>query len=78
MTDLRERAITVIASVLRVPAATLTDHSSPDDVGTWDSMKHLQILLAVEEEFDIQLPADAADTLQTVGAIVSAIGERTA
>lgn len=78
MINLRERAVTVIASVLRVPAAALTDHSSPDDVGTWDSMKHLQILLAVEEEFGIQLPADAADTLQTVGAIVSAIGERTA
>lgn len=78
MTNLRERAITVIAAVLRVPPATLTEQSSPDDVGGWDSMKHLQVLLAIEEEFDIQLPADAADTLQTVRAIVSAVSERMA
>ena len=78
MTNLRERAIIVIAAVLRVPPATLSEHSSPDDVGRWDSMKHLQVLLAIEEEFGIQLPADAADTLQTVRAIVSAVSERMA
>lgn len=78
MSDVRERAIGVIASVLRVTPASLNDQSSPDDVPSWDSMRHLQVLLAIEEEFAIQFPADAADTLQTAGAIVAAIAERTA
>lgn len=76
MNDLRSRAIETIAAVLRVSPSTLTDGSSPDDVPGWDSMKHLQVLLAVEDEFGVQFPADAADTLQTVGAIVSALAER--
>ena len=77
MSHVFERVIDVIASVLRVPPATLNDQSSPDDVPSWDSMKQLQVLLAVEEEFAVQFPADAADTLQTVGSIVAAVVERT-
>jgi len=76
MTDTRDRVVNVIAAVLNVPPAELSDRSSPDDIESWDSMKQLQLFLAVEEEFGVQLPADAADTLQTVGAIVNAVTER--
>jgi len=72
----RDRILTVVASVLKVPASSLTDVSSPDTVDTWDSLQHLQVILALEEEFGIQFPADDIDRLQTVGALVTSVRER--
>ena len=73
-----ERVRAIVAAVLKVPAATLTERSSPDDLPGWDSMHHLQIILALEEEFQLQFAADEIDGLQTVGALSAAITERRA
>lgn len=72
-----ERVIAIAAAVLKVPPAGLTAQSSPDDVATWDSMHHLQIILALEESFGTKFPAHQIDQLQTVGAMVAALeGQR--
>ena len=73
---MRDRVLTVAASVLKVPAAALSDASSPDTIDSWDSLQHMQVILALEEEFSIQFPADAIDRLQTIGEMVAAVQER--
>jgi acyl carrier protein len=73
---MRERALSIIAAVLKVPVSTLTDESSPDTIATWDSLMHLQVVVAIEEAFDVQFEPDELDALQTVGSIVSAVKER--
>lgn len=70
------RVIAVIAAVLKVPESELTATSSPDDVSSWDSMHHLQVILALEEEFGIQFAAEDIDGLQTVGALTAALHGR--
>lgn len=71
----RERALSVIAAILKVPVSSLDESSSPDSIDTWDSLQHLQMLLALEEEFNLQFPADATERLQTVGAILATLEE---
>ena len=73
---MRDRVIAVIAAVLKLPASALNDRSSPDDVPSWDSLQHLQIILALEEEFGLQFAPDDIDHLQTVGMLIAAVGER--
>ena len=45
-------------------------------MSAWDSLQHLQIILALEEEFGLQFAPDDIDHLQTVGLLVAAINER--
>jgi acyl carrier protein len=71
-----DRVRSVVAAVLKVPEQNLTPQSSPDDIESWDSMHHLQIILALEEEFSVHFDADEIDGLQTVGALTMALGER--
>ncbi len=53
------RLYDVMASVLGVAPADLTDASSPDTVDAWDSLNHLNIVMALESEFSIELsPTD--------------------
>ena len=47
-----------------------------DDLGA-DSLDVVELVMAFEEEFDIEIPDDAAENLQTVGDVVKFISEKT-
>ena len=42
--------------VFEVPIEEITETSSPDTIGSWDSVRHLNLILALEEEFEISIP----------------------
>jgi acyl carrier protein len=42
-----------MADVFDVPATEITDDASPYDIKGWDSLKHMNLVLALEGEFDI-------------------------
>jgi acyl carrier protein len=46
-----------------------------EDLGA-DSLDTVELVMAFEEEFDIEIPDDAAEHIQTVGDAVKFIGER--
>ena len=46
-----------------------------DDLGA-DSLDNVELVMAFEEEFDIEIPDDAAEHIQTVGDAVKFIQEK--
>lgn len=48
-----------------------------EDLGA-DSLDNVELVMAFEEEFDIEIPDDAAETIQTVGDAVTFITAATA
>ena len=68
----------LIAQHLDIAAETVTDEARfRDDLGA-DSLDAFELLLAFEETFDIEIPDDAADTMQRGGDAVSYIERRVA
>lgn len=52
----------LIADILGLDVAQVSDVSSPDTLSEWDSITHLNLIMAIEEAFEIQLsPEDALD-----------------
>jgi acyl carrier protein len=47
---------TVMGIVLGIPADSINDDTSMDTVDSWDSLKHLNLVLAIEEEFGVSIP----------------------
>lgn len=68
-----EQVYGIVAAVLRVPRASLDAASSPDSVPTWDSLRHLQIVLALEEALGIQLTVEEIEAMQSVGVILAIV-----
>lgn len=63
----------IIAEVLNVDAEEVTmDSTFTDDLGA-DSLDIYQIVMGIEEEFDIEIPTEAAETITTVADAVEAI-----
>ena len=59
----------VIQAVLAVDADAITDSDSPRSIPQWDSVTHLQLLLALEAEFGVQFSADEMAQLSSIGLI---------
>ena len=68
-----DRLSRTIAQVLDVPADAISDDTSPHSVSTWDSFGHLNLVLALEEEFRVSLSADDALAMRNVGLIRSVL-----
>ncbi|MCI9535494.1 MAG: acyl carrier protein [Lachnospiraceae bacterium] len=63
----------IIAEVLNVEADSITTETTfVEDLGA-DSLDIFQIVMGIEEEFDIEIPTDAAEKIVTVGDAVEQI-----
>lgn len=48
----------VLARVFNVGIDVITDEASPDTIEAWDSLRHMNLVLALEEEFGVELTDD--------------------
>ena len=46
----------IMGAVLRVDPSTIGDESSVENIPTWDSMRHMNLVLALEDEFGVAIP----------------------
>ena len=68
-----EKIKKIIAEVLNVEEDTITMESTfGDDLGA-DSLDVFQIIMGVEEEFEIEIPSEEAEKIVTVGDAVEQI-----
>jgi acyl carrier protein len=71
--DLRSVVVDVLSVTLRVSADGIGDDFSPAQCETWDSVRHLMIMLAIEEKFSIAFGERELSELVNVAGIVSAV-----
>ena len=53
----------VMSVVFEVPLGLLLEDSSTDNIENWDSLRHLNLILALEEEFDVSIPDEEVGNL---------------
>lgn len=62
----RDRIVTIIANQLQIDENQVTpDASFMDDLGA-DSLDTVELIMALEEEFDIEIPDSDAEKIRTV------------
>ena len=76
MSDIADRVKKIVAEHLGVDEDKVVDSASfIDDLGA-DSLDTVELTMSFEEEFGVEIPDDAAETIQTVGDAVKFITER--
>jgi acyl carrier protein len=67
MSDVAERVKKIVVEHLNVDAEKVSDGASfIEDLGA-DSLDTVELVMAFEEEFGIEIPDDAAESIVTVG-----------
>lgn len=75
--NIEERTRKIVVEHLGVDEAKVTQNASfIDDLGA-DSLDTVELVMAFEEEFGIEIPDDAAETIQTFGDAVKFIEKAT-
>jgi acyl carrier protein len=73
MNEIRAKVVKIVAEHLDVEEGKVSDTSSfVDDLGA-DSLDQVELVMAFEEEFNIEIPDEAAEKIATVADAVSFI-----
>ena len=65
-----ERLQTIFREIFDDEAITLTRETTPDHIAQWDSMNHVNLIVTIEEEFDVFFSASQAAGFANVGELV--------
>lgn len=63
----------IIARVLNVDLAVVTDQLSSGDIPEWDSVGNLAIISTIEQELDVEFPLEDLFDLTSVQSIVDEV-----
>jgi acyl carrier protein len=78
MSDIGERIKKIVIEHLDVDADKVSENASfIDDLGA-DSLDNVELVMAFEEEFGVEIPDDAALNIQTVGDAIKFVEKATA
>jgi len=58
---------TMASDLFGVPVERITSDSSPQTLEAWDSIQHLNLVLAVEEKFSLQLSPEEIERMTNIG-----------
>lgn len=54
MPEIEEKLKEIMGLVFDVPTSAINDATNPDDLDNWDSIGTINLVTALEEEFDIE------------------------
>ena len=74
--DIFDRVKTVVIDQLEVDESKVTKEASFTEDLEADSLDIVELVMALEEEFDIEIPDEAAEQIATVGDAVTHISEK--
>ena len=64
----------IVAEQLGIDAETITLETTFNDLDA-DSLDVVEVIMALEDEFNIQIPDEAAEKIKDIGAVVDYISE---
>lgn len=70
-----ERLNSVFQEVFDDETIKVNDATVADDIEDWDSFEHINLIVAVEEEFGFKIPMGKTVTMKNVGEMVDIILE---
>lgn len=68
-----EQVRNLASDIFGIPAAKITAESSPETIESWDSVQHLNLVLALEEKFGVQLEPEDIEQMKNIGAVATLV-----
>jgi acyl carrier protein len=75
--EIKDRARVALARALKADPATIGDEASQTDLSEWDSVRHMNVVLALENDFGIEFDDAELPTLTSLPLLVAAIEKHT-
>jgi acyl carrier protein len=63
----------IASDVLDLPFTQVTDQTSPGTAANWDSVQHLNLVLAVEQAFGVTFEPEELDQMKNIGEVAALV-----
>ena len=73
--DVQEKVIQVLINIFQVSPDKISTETTSDNVENWDSMNHINMILALEQEFGIRYDEEQVVSMLSVEEIIDATEE---
>lgn len=70
------KLVELMAGLFRLEPGQITDSLAMTSTGAWDSLKHMELVVGIEESFGIELTAEEIVSMQTVSEIRRVLKDR--
>ncbi len=74
--EIYERLNNVFRDVFDDESITVNENTTSDDIEDWDSLEHINLVVAVEQEFGMKFNMNEVTTMKNVGEMVDIIKSR--
>ncbi|MBC8188734.1 MAG: acyl carrier protein [Proteobacteria bacterium] len=66
----------ILAEALGMPAADIPDDAKQGEFEKWDSVRHLNFVVALEKKFDIEFEPEEIAEIRTLGEVAAVVETR--
>jgi acyl carrier protein len=74
--EIHQKLTTVFRDVFDNPGMEITDTTTADDVDGWDSIMHVNLIVAVEKAFGVSFTTKDVKSMANVGDFIQLIAKR--
>ena len=68
----------IAADVFSVPIDAICAKSSPDSLEGWDSIKHINLMMAIEQAFNVEITPEELAEVRSIGDAAELVGGKLA
>lgn len=76
MKNLIERLNSVFRDIFDDDSICINENTTSDDIEDWDSLEHINLIGAVEDEFNMRFKMKEVSSMKNVGEMMEIIKER--
>ena len=69
----QDRIKKVMSNVFNIDVDAINNESSPDNIENWDSLKHMNLIVALEEEFNLEFSDDEVIEIMNYKLVIEAV-----
>ena len=66
----------LMANVLRIREDRIGEKTRMQDIAEWDSLKHMELIVAIEQAYGIELTGDEIADMTSISSIKQIVGQR--
>ena len=72
---MEEKIKQIMSQVFNIDAQEITEDSTQDTIGNWDSLRHMSLVMALEEEFGLELDENQIIEMMSFKLIINVLND---
>ncbi|MFQ5430722.1 MAG: acyl carrier protein [Phycisphaerae bacterium] len=66
----------IVSTILQVPEDQVSDDLTPEKIDTWDSLNHINLIGALEQEFNVTLNTETIERSRSIPRLRALLAEQ--